>query len=206
MPVSGEAEAAPPGKLRSVVTYLEMTEPPNGEAPAAPAGATVERLDEVPVPVYRDLYRRVGEPWLWWERLTITDDALADVLNDPAVEVYLFRNGGVLIGYCELDRRETDAVEIAFFGLVPEAIGKGLGREVFGRVVDLAWRSAPRRVWLHTCTEDHPKALRFYIAAGFRPYRRETVIIDDPRAIGLLPPHAAPHLPAVRQHVSTSTG
>lgn len=193
MPVSDEAEAAS-GKLRSTITYLEMTKPPP-DAPSAPAGVTAERLDEVPVPLYRDLYRRVGEPWLWWERLAVSDDALAAVLNDPAVEVVLFRSDGAVIGYTELDRREPGEVEIAFFGLVPEAIGQGLGRHFFTHALALAWRDKPRRVWLHTCTEDHPKALAFYQAAGFRPCRRETIVIDDPRVIGLLPPGAAPHVP-----------
>lgn len=202
MPVSADAEASA-GTLRSVITYLEMTKPPRYRDAPLP-GATVERVEPVPLPLYRDLYRRVGEPWLWWERLTITDDTLATVLNDPAVEVYLFRRAGEVVGYCELDRREAGAVEIVFFGLVPEAIGRGLGRRVFARVVALAWQSAPRRVWLHTCTEDHPKALRFYVAAGFRPYRRQTVFIEDPRVTGLLPPDAAPHVPKRTSAAATS--
>ncbi|MBK8907232.1 MAG: GNAT family N-acetyltransferase [Rhodospirillales bacterium] len=198
MPVSIGAEVAP-GKLSSVVTYLETTAPPRiiGEPPAPP-GAAIERLETVPVSLYRDLYRRVGEAWLWWEQLQVPDDELAARLRDPAVEVFMFRRSGDVIGYAELDRREPNAVEIVFFGLVPEAIGQGLGRFFFARMQEIAWQSDPHRVWLHTCTEDHPRALGFYKAAGFRPYCRERVIIDDPRSTGLLPAGSAPHVPPVR--------
>ncbi|MCW5700589.1 MAG: GNAT family N-acetyltransferase [Rhodospirillales bacterium] len=191
----------PAGKLRSVITYLEMTAPPWADGPPPSMTSrhpdiSIELLARVSVDHYRDLYRRVGEPWLWWEQLLIADDVLAAKLRDPAVDVRVFHDGGGdLVGYSELDRRQADSVEIVFFGLVPAAIGRGLGRHLLGVILAAAWQDRPRRVWLHTCSEDHPKALAFYQAAGFRPYRQERVVIDDPRTTGLLPVHVAPHVP-----------
>lgn len=200
-----EARGTPP-RIRSVITWLEMTEPAAGMVDAAlanglPPSISVEHRRDLSVPLYRDLYRRVGEPWLWWERLRLSDDELAAIVADPAIEIRLFRRGADIVGYCELDRHDPANVELVYFGLVPEAIGRGWGRSLLAATLGAAWfppagLQQPRRVWLHTCTEDHPGALAFYRAAGFRPYRTEEVLIDDPRATGVLPPDAAPHVPA----------
>lgn len=187
-------------RIRSVVTYLEMTAPPvTADATGPPAAdVRVEHCRTVSCARYRSLYRRVGEPWLWWERLSLTDTELAALVQDPALEIRLLRAGDDILGYSELDRSMAAEPKIAYFGLVAEAIGRGLGRLLMDTTLAAAWARSPRRVWLHTCTEDHPRALAFYQAAGFRPYRVETLIIDDPRTIGLLPADAAPHVPLAR--------
>jgi GNAT superfamily N-acetyltransferase len=191
------AEALAPGLLRQTITYLEMTKPPV-QAAAADAGADGPRLED-PVRLspseYRDLQRAVGEGWLWWERLAPDDDVLAAIIHDPRVEVRPLREQGLVIGFSEIDRRDPACVEIAFLGLVPAAIGRGLGRLLLGATLDAAWTGATRRVWLHTCDHDHPRALAFYQAAGFRIVRVETVAIADPRLAGLLPLRAAPQVP-----------
>lgn len=188
--------SVPPGKLRSVITYLEMTEPPSAPPPPAPdPGLRIERLQPEPVDLYRRLYRAVGEPWLWWERLVWSDEELAEQLAAPGIEVHVLWSADRPAGYFELDRREPGDVEIVYFGLVPDTIGQGLGRWFLAETIRAAWTPETRRVWLHTCTEDHPRALAFYESAGFRPYKTETALIDDPRATGLLPVDAAPYVP-----------
>jgi len=191
---------APPGRLRSVITYLEMHAPPWDEGqpldPQPPvAGVAIEALPDVSVADYRAFYRQVGEPWLWCERLTMADADFAALLANPRVEVRRLSVDGRFTGYSELDRRQPGEVEIVYFGLVPDVIGMGLGRFFLHRTLIDAWASQPRRVWLHTCTEDHPGALVFYEDAGFRRFRSETVEIEDPRLTGLLPRDAAPHIP-----------
>jgi hypothetical protein len=86
-------------------------------------------------------------------------------------------------------------IEIAFIGLVKDAIGRGAGRYLLGKGLDIAWSHRPARVLLHTCTLDHPRALTFYQAAGFIPYKRAIEVADDPRLTGTLPRGAAPHVP-----------
>jgi GNAT superfamily N-acetyltransferase len=187
----------PPGKLAAVVTYLEMTVPP--ERPPSP-----ERPDLGLAPLprhdlagYRDLYRRVGADWLWFSRLLMPDERLRAILEDPAVEAFALRRDGRPIGLLELDGRRPGEVELAFFGLVSEAVGTGAGRWLMDRAVELAFAKRPRRFWVHTCTLDHPAALPFYIRSGFRPYGRAVEIADDPRLAGALPRDAAPSIPLV---------
>ncbi|HOV03127.1 MAG TPA: GNAT family N-acetyltransferase [Hyphomicrobiales bacterium] len=187
----------PAGKIASVVTYLEMTAAPlPGPAEARP----VLELAAVPAPDidwYRGLYRAIGTDWLWFSRVVMPAADLAAILADPAVEVFVARDGGRDIGLVELDRRIAGEVELAFFGLVPDAVGTGVGRWMMSRALELAWKAAPARVWVHTCTLDHPAALAFYIRSGFVPYRYAVEIADDPRLGGALPADAARHVPII---------
>lgn len=202
MPVTPSGDAVPPGKLRSVITYLEMHAPPWRDAagdggppalqPPAP-GIRVEHVTSVSVPFYRSLYNAVGEAWLWWERRVMSDADLAAILSDPAVEVRVLRAGDAVAGYAELDRRRAGEVEIAYFGLTPAFIGRGVGRYFMAATLRAAWARETKRVWVHTCTEDHPGALAFYRRCGFRAYRSDAVLIDDPRLSGLFPPAAVCH-------------
>jgi GNAT superfamily N-acetyltransferase len=90
---------------------------------------------------------------------------------------------GVPAGYAELDRRKQEEVELAYFGLVPEFIGRKLGPFLLNWAVDTAWFGKPKRLWVNTNNLDHPKALQIYQKAGFVPYRQETQTIPNPRLV-----------------------
>lgn len=177
--------AVPEGQLEMVITYLEMTaRPARPTTPHRAEKLALMRAERPTVSFYRYLYDTVGEPWLWYERRQMSDGALRDVIQDPAVFVYVLYVAGVPAGYVELDRRVTDEVELAYFGLIPEFIGQGLGQYFLDWAVDEAWRRGPRRVWVHTCNHDHPKAIAVYQRAGFVPYRQERKLVPDPRLDG----------------------
>ncbi|MFQ6023578.1 MAG: GNAT family N-acetyltransferase [Acidiferrobacterales bacterium] len=180
---SGQAAAVSAGKLKVVTTYLEMRQPPARPLASPPtAGVTVIQATHPTVSFYRYLYDTVGEQWLWYERRKMSDEALRAVIHDPKVELYVLYVRGVPAGYAELDRRTEDDVEVAYFGLMPEFIGRGLGPYLLERAVVQAWCQQPKRVWVHTCNLDHPKALEVYQRMGFVAYKQETIFIDDPRA------------------------
>lgn len=184
----------PPGKLAAVVTYLEMRTP---EPPADPPDPRfdIRRVLQPELDWYRRLYRAIGEPWLWFSRLRLSDDELRTVLHHPEVDVFVLTHAGVDGGLLELDRRQFPDIELSFFGVTPALIGKGAGRALLEHCLPLAWEYNPQRIWLHTCTSDHPGALAFYLKAGFVPYKRAIEIADDPRLTGDLPRDAAPHIP-----------
>jgi GNAT superfamily N-acetyltransferase len=147
-------------------------------APDAAPGTSLERADPCPVPLYRQLYRAVGERYYWRDRLAWTDDQLAAHLARPAVEVWVLHADGELAGFFELLRHEDDSVEIAYFGLVERAFGRGLGKHLLTRAVERAWALGATRVWLHTCTLDSPAALPNYVRRGFTPYKEETYAVE----------------------------
>ena len=167
-----------PRALQTTVTYLEMTTRPAGPLPPAPLpGVEVRRALDPTASFYRYLYDAVGSAWTWVERKALSDAQLRAIIADPQVEVHVLWVDGVPAGYVELDRRRPPEVEVAYFGLVREFIGRGLGRWLLDWAVARAWDGVPRRVWVHTCDLDHPRALNVYQKAGFRIYarRRESV-------------------------------
>lgn len=186
----------PPGTIAAVVSYLERHTPPDAKtfpalAPLAlvPLGADVAR--------YRTLFAEVGEPWLWTSRRLLDDAALAAILGHPEVTAFAVRDGARDVGLVEIDWRLANAAEIAFFGLVPDYAGHGHGRAVMGEALRHAHARPVARVWLHTCTQDHPAALGFYLACGFRCYRRAIEVAPDPRLSGHLPRGAGLHHPII---------
>ncbi|HVR71833.1 MAG TPA: GNAT family N-acetyltransferase [Vicinamibacteria bacterium] len=162
-------------------TYLEMRAP--GElSPAPPPDmqARVERVEDCPPSFFRYLYGAVGAPYHWVDRLPWTDEDIRRYLVTPGVSLWVLSLAGAPAGYFELKSHDDGAVEIAYFGLLPEFIGRGLGKYMLTEAVREAWRQGARRVWLHTCTLDGAAALPNYRARGFRPYKEEVHWVDVP--------------------------
>jgi len=185
----------PAGKIANVATCLEMFERP-ARRPDPPGVAwTLNRIADPETAWYRALFRRVGEPYLWASRLTLSDEQLMTIIRDPGIEIYAIHSNGSDEGLLELDFRTPRECELIFFGLTDALVGKGAGRWAMNRAIDIAWSHPIQRFWVHTCTLDHPAALDFYIRSGFRPFKRQIEIMDDPRQNGTLSPSAAPHIP-----------
>jgi GNAT superfamily N-acetyltransferase len=186
----------PAGKIAAVVTHLEMTELP--AIPSDPKGAwTLRRVETPALEWFRDLYRRVGEEWLWFSRTRMSDDELAAIIQAPLVEVYALVHEGRDEGLLELDFREAGQCELSFFGVTAKMIGSGAGRWLMNRALELSWSRPIARVWVHTCTLDHPSAVAFYQRSGFRAFRRQIEIADDPRLDGTASRAAAKHVPII---------
>ena len=131
------------------------------------------RAHQPTVSFYRYLYNTVGEPYDWFDRRRLSDKELAAIVQDTAVEVQVLYAHGVPAGYAELDRRQVakNEIELAYFGLLPEFVGRRYGLSFLQRAIELAWSYQPRRLWVHTCTLDHPNALGVYQKAGFVLYK-----------------------------------
>lgn len=155
------------------ITYLEMFEPPPGPARALPDSTRVERLLEPTVEYYRYLYSAVGRPWHWQDRLGISDESLATLIQAPDVEIYVLYHRGHPAGYLELECAEEET-KIAYFGLIGEFLGRGLGGFFLDWSVRRAFRPGVRRIWLHTCNMDAPAALPNYQKAGFQTFDQKT--------------------------------
>ncbi|NOJ41751.1 GNAT family N-acetyltransferase [Bradyrhizobium australiense] len=186
----------PAGKVAAVVTHLEMTARPARRPD--PAGAwSLRRVEMPPLDWFRNLYRRVGEEWLWFSRIPMPDAELAARLHSPQLEVYALIDDGHDEGLLELDFREPGQCEIGMFGVTAKLVGTGAGRWLMNRALDIAWSRPIERLWLHTCTFDHPAALPFYQRSGFRAFRRQIEIADDPRLDGTAPRDVAQHVPVI---------
>jgi GNAT superfamily N-acetyltransferase len=187
----------PAGRIAAIVTSLEMFARPPARPERTDNDFVLEHVVRPDLAWFRNLFRRVGESWLWVSRLQLPDAELAAIIHDPAVEVFVLKSGMAEAGLLELDFRTADECELSFFGLTSELVGSGAGRWLMNRAIARAWSRPIRRFWVHTCTFDHQDAPAFYVRSGFRAYRRQVELMDDPRLSGLLPRTAAPHIPII---------
>lgn len=173
-------------QITTTITYLEMLAPPQRESISAPAEVLLLHAAQPTVSFYRYLYNTVDKEWLWYERRLMSDPELGTIIHDPRVEVHVLYYAGVPAGYGELNLRDLPSIELAYFGLMPEFIGKGLGKFFLEAMLEKAWARKPQRVWVNTCTLDHPQALAVYQRAGFVPFKQERKTFDDPRELGII--------------------
>lgn len=154
--------------------YLEMRAPEALRRAAAPPPAPLILRAEIPSPALnRFLYTSVGGAWHWVDRLPWTWDRWMQWLDRPAHQTWVMYVAGTPAGYFELEKQGGD-VEIAYFGIAPGFIGRKLGGYLLGVTIEKAWAMGARRVWVHTCSLDHPAALSNYRARGMTVYREET--------------------------------
>jgi GNAT superfamily N-acetyltransferase len=160
-----------------VITYLAMEARPGYPRPHLPTGAAAALIgaERPPVWYFLGLYDRVGRDYDWTDKHLVPTDEIAAFLHDPAVCLYTFVRAGWPHGFFVLDARAPERCDLAYLGLVPEAIGRGLGTFLLQTAVHMAWdRPGTRQVTVNTNTLDHPRALPLYQKAGFAPVRRET--------------------------------
>jgi GNAT superfamily N-acetyltransferase len=184
--MSAAAAREPVTRIAVDVTFLRMEALPEGAAPDFPTGAQVVRVPRCSVPFYRYLYDTVGRDWVWWLRRTVADEEIAALLARPEVTIDVLYMGGEPAGFFELERRGGEAgTNLSYFGLMPHALGRGLGRALLRRAIDTAWGEGARAMTVNTCTADHPRALPNYVAAGFRVLRTMREVWPVPHRLGL---------------------
>lgn len=191
-----------PGKVAAVVTCLEMLARPALRTERQPPPWQLRRVARPDAAWYRALFAHVGAEWLWFSRLVMPVAELEATIRHPDVEVYALATGGRDEGLLELDFRAPGECELAFFGLGAALFGQGAGRFLMNRAIERAWARPIRRLWVHTCTNDHPGALGFYLRSGFVAYARRVEVADDPRLIGLVPRGTAAHIPIIEPRIA----
>src|SRR4051794_26731278 len=150
-------------------TYLEMHNPHDLRPTTAPVDdVRVERVTEPAPSFWRYLYTEVGRAYQWIDRLPWTDEDIVRYLSDPAIQLWVMTAAGAPAGYFELRTVGDGSVEIAYFGLLPQFVGRGLGKYLLTVAAEQASASGAIRVWMHTSTLDHPSALSNYLARGFK--------------------------------------
>lgn len=155
-------------------TYLQMTTV-NELKPAVVVDERV-RVDcviECPSSFFRYLYREVGRNYHWVDRLSWTDDQICAYLNQSNVSLWVLYSAGAPAGYFELRQHKNGSVEIAYFGLLEEFTGRGLGKYLLTVAIERAWNISTKHIWVHTCTLDHPAALPNYLKRGFKLFKQE---------------------------------
>ena len=168
-----------PSTIEVTRTYLEMRDPAQLQAAHCDdQRIRVEQIHECPSSFFRYLYVEVGRNYHWIDRLPWTDEDIRAHLSLAGISLWLMTDDGATAGYFELRRCEDSSVEIAYFGLLQEFIGRGLGKHLLTRAVRQSWADGANRVWLHTCTLDDPAAMPNYLKRGFTPFKTEKYSVE----------------------------
>jgi GNAT superfamily N-acetyltransferase len=170
-----------PRRVAMTVTFLEMKQRPSPPGPPQPRGKiAILRAEKPSVHFYRYLYDTVGKDYLWVDRKKLSDDALAKILEAETLELYVLYAEGAPAGFAELDFADPETAHLAYYGLMPEAVGRGLGSYFLHQACSICWSRTIKTLLVNTCTLDHPRALPMYQRAGFVPYAREDRYIELP--------------------------
>lgn len=181
-------------KMTVSIYYLELTDRRQFRG----AGCRLEELGGEVHPVGREnwefpqrMYREVGRPLQWTDRLSWSELQWQEYAANPSLSMFQLRVHGEPAGYFELEQTaatsgQTDvtSVQLVYFGLLPQFVGRRLGGPLLASAVEQAWQLGAARIWLHTCTLDHHHALSNYLTRGFTQYATRTVEKD----INILPP------------------
>lgn len=162
------------------VWHLEITDATKIPQPNEQRPYRIERVENATPEFARYLYVAVGAPWTWYMRLRWQHSDWQKRFSNEQVSLWVAYHDGAPIGYFELEQQPGQSVEIVLFGLVPDQIGRGLGKQFLEDAIATAWRLGGHRVWLHTCSLDHKNALDNYRSRGFRVFREENVVDDIP--------------------------
>jgi len=163
------------------VTFLEMHARPAALPPPQPKGKiALLRAERPPVHFYRYLYNTIGEDYLWVDRRKLTDEALTTIIHSPEVELYVLYADGCPAGMAELEFKPNASAQLAYFGLMPDYVGRRLGYYFVYQAASIAWSRPIPSLLINTCTLDHPRALPLYQRVGFVPYSREDRYIEMP--------------------------
>ncbi len=173
--------------------YLEMKSPSSLKSKDESKGMQVQECEIKRFRLNRFFYQFVGEAWEWTDRLSWSDEQWKSYAESDNPRTWVAYYKGSPAGYYELQRQDDGDVEIAYFGLAPRFIGQGFGGYLLSRAINSAWEwRGTKRVWVHTCTLDHPSALQNYKARGLEVYRVETAIYS--RVKGRTPTSLTPEL------------
>lgn len=164
--------------IEVTVTFLEMLAPP-GHANPLPLNEPVALLQarDIPLHFYRYLLDRVGRKWKWERALRLSDEVLQEELSASGRDIRVLYRDGAPAGFFDLKQESPDTIELAYFGLMEQALGRGLGRWFLGAAIATAWSYKPRSVIVQTCTLDHPAALSLYQRAGFNPVGQQKEMV-----------------------------
>lgn len=150
-----------------ITTWYLDYQGPVAQAVTWPMGVQVVEAEIACPELNQFLFRTVGGPWRWYSRLNWTYQQWQTYLEQQQVRTWLLWNKGTPAGYIELVKHQDNSVEIMFFGLLPQFVGQGLGAKLAQHAIYLAYAWQATKVWLHTCSADHPAALHNYQKVGF---------------------------------------
>ena len=152
--------------------YLEINSIKNLNIKTLPSNnLTLKETSKNVFDLNKFFYKQIGKNHQWVDRLTWQDKNWIDYVSNQNLKTFVLLMNNEYIGYFELIFDKTDC-EIAYFGVLEEFIGKGYGGFLLSKALTIAFQKA-NRVWVHTCSLDHPNAIKNYKSRGMKIFKTE---------------------------------
>lgn len=157
------------------IWHLQMLDASEHQPAALPATLSINEAQLKQFQVNRFLYSLVGNDYQWHDKLNWDDARWKEYAERDTLRTWIAYNQGSIAGYFELELQAEKSVELAYFGLAPSSIGQGFGKAMLSHAISCAWQwDSPERLWVNTCSLDHPHALKNYQQRGFQIFKQET--------------------------------
>ena len=156
-------------ELKSLKDFKEVKKPSKENA--------VELVNPKDFQLNKFFYKNIGKNCHWVDRLIWTELDWTKYVFDEKLSTYILKNKDEIAGYFELlFNKDTKEAEIAYFGILEEYFGKGLGGYLLSEAIKISFKLGGVRVWVHTCSLDHKNALLNYQSRGMKIFKSETLI------------------------------
>ena len=116
-------------------------------------------------------YKQIGKKHQWVDRLIWQDKNWIEYVSNKNLKTFILQKNNDFVGYFELLFNKNEC-EIAYFGILEEFIGKGYGGFLLSEAIRIGFKNA-NRIWVHTCSLDHPNAIENYKSRGMKVFKTE---------------------------------
>ena len=157
-------------EIKSLADFKEVKKPIEDYA--------VELVSKKDFQLNKFFYKNIGKNCQWVDRLIWSDSNWIDYISSEKLSTYILKRKDEMVGYFELIfNKDINEAEIAYFGVLDEYFGRKLGGYLLSEAINFSFNSGCTRVWVHTCSLDHPNALLNYISRGMKIFKKEVIKI-----------------------------
>ena len=157
--------------------YLEIFSKDNFEKKSKPPGSYEFYLNSSDnFEINKFFYKQVGKKYQWIDRLTWTNNDWIKYVSNKNLKTYVLKQENDFVGFFELIFNiEINECEIAYFGILEDYFNKGCGGYMLSKAIEKSFEIGAKRVWVHTCSLDHPNAIKNYISRGMKIFKTEVL-------------------------------
>jgi ribosomal protein S18 acetylase RimI-like enzyme len=151
-------------------------------------------LQKISIDTFFETFSAVNSPENMQKYLNenLSEEKLAEELNNPASTFYFAVDAGNIIGYLKVNTAsaqtesvENNALEIERIYVVKEYHGKNIGQLLYEKAISVAKENKAPYVWLGVW-EENPRAISFYKKNGFVEFDKHIFILGDDKQTDIM--------------------
>ncbi len=157
--------------------YLEISSEDDFEKKQKPSeDYIIQLLEPSNFELNKFFYKQIGKNYQWIDRLVWTNSDWIKYVSNKNLKTFVLKKDSNLVGFFELIlNKEVNESEIAYLGILEEYFNKGCGGYLLSEAIRKSFENGAKRVWVHTCSLDHPHAIENYKSRGMKIFKTEVL-------------------------------